>query len=70
MISMGKGLARQKKTFTNKRTMTGSIYKLPTVLFVEGIKVSPYHSYVLSENGELVKVTDEGFEYTGMFLMD
>ena len=50
--------------------MTGSIYKLPTVLFVEGIKVSPYHSYVLSENGELVKVTDEGFEYTGMFLMD
>ena len=50
--------------------MTGAIYNLPTVLFDEGSKVSPIHSYVLSENGELVKVTDEGFEYTGMFMMD
>ena len=32
--------------------------------------VSPYHAYVLSENGEFVKVTDDGFEYTGMFMMD
>jgi hypothetical protein len=32
--------------------------------------VSPYHSYVLSENGEFVKVTQEGYEYTGMFVED
>ena len=28
------------------------------------------HSYVVSENGELVKVTTEGYEYTGMFIED
>ena len=27
-------------------------------------------SYVLSENGELVKVTAEGYEYTGMFILN
>jgi hypothetical protein len=32
--------------------------------------MTPYHSYVLSENGELVKVTQEGYEYTGMFMMN
>jgi hypothetical protein len=32
--------------------------------------MSTYQSYVLSEEGELVKVTSEGYEYTGMFLHD
>jgi hypothetical protein len=30
--------------------------------------MSPSHSYVISENNELVKVTDNGYEYTGMFI--
>ncbi len=32
--------------------------------------MSPSHNYVLSENKELVKVTEEGYEYTGMFIED
>ena len=28
------------------------------------------HSYVLSEDRELVKVTTEGYEYTGMYVED
>jgi hypothetical protein len=32
--------------------------------------MSTHHSYVLSENNELVKVTDMGYEYTGMFIDD
>ncbi len=30
--------------------------------------MSPSHAYVLSEERELVKVTSEGYEYTGMFI--
>jgi hypothetical protein len=30
--------------------------------------MSPHHSYILSEDRELVKVTSEGYEYTGMFV--
>ena len=30
----------------------------------------PFHSYLLSEDGEYVKVTNEGYEYTGMFILD
>lgn len=32
--------------------------------------MSPVHSYVVSEDGELVKVTSEGYEYTGMFIAE
>ncbi len=32
--------------------------------------MSPSHAYVLSEDRELVKVTQEGYEYTGMFIED
>lgn len=32
--------------------------------------MSPSHSYVLSEDKELVKVTSEGYEYTGMYIED
>ena len=32
--------------------------------------MSPSHSYVLSEDRELVKVTREGYEYTGMYVED
>jgi len=34
----------------------------------EDHKMSPSHSYVLSEDKELVKVTSEGYEYTGMYV--
>jgi hypothetical protein len=27
------------------------------------------NQYVLSENGEIVKVVGEGFEYTGMYVL-
>jgi hypothetical protein len=30
--------------------------------------MSPVHSYVLSQDNELVKVTNEGYEYTGMYI--
>jgi len=32
--------------------------------------MTPVCSYVISEDGELVKVTGEGYEYTGMFLCE
>jgi hypothetical protein len=32
--------------------------------------VNQTHSYVVSENGELVKVTGESYEYTGMFVLE
>ena len=28
------------------------------------------HTYVLSENGELVKLVENQYEYTGMFILD
>jgi hypothetical protein len=36
----------------------------------EDPSMSPSHSYVLSEDNELVKVTEQGYEYTGMFVED
>jgi hypothetical protein len=36
----------------------------------EATHMVPVHSYVVSENGELVKVTSNGYEYTGMFIED
>jgi hypothetical protein len=32
--------------------------------------MSAAHSYVISEDKELVKVTSEGYEYTGMYIED
>jgi len=32
--------------------------------------LNQYHSYVLSEDRELVKVTPAGYEYTGMYVED
>ena len=32
--------------------------------------MTSHHSYVLSENGEFVKVTQDGYEYTGMFVLN
>jgi hypothetical protein len=59
----------QESLFTKRRTIEGSIYKLKLVK-QRVSHMTPYHSYVLSENGELVKVTSEGYEYTGMFILN
>ena len=32
--------------------------------------MNPSHSYILSENGELVKVIGDDLEYTGMFILE
>ena len=37
---------------------------------VEAGTLTELHSYVLSEDKELVKVTPNGYEYTGMYVED
>ncbi len=32
--------------------------------------MNPVHSYILSDNGEFVKVNGNEYEYTGMFILD
>ena len=59
----------RESLFTKRRTIGGSIYKLKLVKSRVS-HMTPHHSYVLSENGELVKVTPEGYEYTGMFILN
>ena len=47
-----------------------SCFKPLDMFDVRGEKTSPSHSYVISEDKELVKVTKEGYEYTGMYIED
>ena len=58
-----------ESSFTKRRTIEGSIYNVMQVK-QRVSHLTPNNSYVLSENGELVKVTSEGYEYTGMFVLN
>jgi len=58
-----------ESSFTKRRTIEGSIYN-PMQVKQRVSHLTANTSYVLSENGELVKVTAEGYEYTGMFILN
>ena len=63
-------LAPLSESFTVRRTI-GSPYIMSRVTHtVEAGTLTEMHSYVLSEDRELVKVTPNGYEYTGMYVED
>jgi len=62
-------LAPLKKRSPNGERLH-TTYKALDVITFEDPMMFPSHSYVLSEDKELVKVTSEGYEYTGMYVED
>jgi hypothetical protein len=57
-------------TVHHKENRNGPINMHRPISHPEELGMSPYHSYVVSEDGEFVKVSSEGYEYTGMFVLD